>query len=101
MTLGAGGRVEWTGDKADAQVPVVDQQPGGGGSSAGVVDQHGIGVAGVRQRAVDEDDRHTEVGERLRRLGVVAGWCQEQAVHSAADRRQDGVLAVRTLVGVA
>ena len=76
VALGAGGGVERTGDEGDAPMPVLDQQPGGGGGSSGVVDQHGIGVAGVRQRAVDEDDRDTEGGERLRRLGVVAGRCQ-------------------------
>ena len=60
--------------------------------AAGVVDQHGVGVARIRQRAVDEDDRDAELGERLRRLGVVTGRRQQEAVDTVADRRQHTVL---------
>ena len=101
VAFGPWSGVERTADEGDPPVPIVDQQSGRGRGTAGVVDQHGVGVARIRQRAVDEDDRDAELGERLRRLGVVTGRRQQEAVDTVADRRQHTVLPSRALVRIA
>ena len=101
VALGAGRRVQRSGDEGDAAVTELEQVAGGGGGPAGVVDQHGVGRSRLRERAVDEHDRDPQRREALGGLGVVARRRQQQAVDPAAHRGQHVVLAGGALVGVA